>query len=468
MITLQTPGTGFDDFESKIALGLCRIALDCVEPEKVTLEESFDRYLVHIDIENDKMDSLVKSLSWWCLRLLSDEVFLGQKISLRPRWRNQQAEGIADLGISLNNKMGFDQIFQKYLSENQSLRVGSQDSACGHREDGIFGALEEIFSPQLGQPPKRNNIVNQKTLPLCSSCGVLGLLGTASFQLIVSISRRGKIIKEKYFFMPKFRGSIRGDVLLSYIATVKHIRPSLYDIPANSALLALLSMYPHLSRIFISNAPTVFVSRADTSGNVRRYADFEERNIESEMAFLGEKKSGSYNVALAQNTYRHVDDKPELIGLLSRTLQFKQAQDAVSFCREYVSVTEGKQIVYKESVKYIAKEVLGMDEKLIDDPNIGAIASMLRFFVSKQKFGYVDNLRGSRTPEEFEKHLLSAQRDAASIYSKPNDKKDREEKCLFLPNENNIREVLKLLEKNFEQVKTLTCLLSFSYWKKEE
>ena len=111
------------------------------------------------------------------------------------------------------------------------------------------------------------------------------------------------------------------------------------------------------------------------------------------------------------------EDKPEVLGLLSKTLQFKRNEDVISFIGEYVSVTEGKQLIYKESTKYIAKEVLGMDEKLIDDPNIGAISSMLKLFVSKQNFGYVDSLRGPRTPEEFENIFLLIGM-LLSIYSK--------------------------------------------------
>jgi len=477
MITLQTPGTGFDDFESRIALGLCRVALDCVEPDKVTLEESFDRYLVHVDIDEAKKEDLAKSLGWWCLRLLSNEDFLGQKIGLRPRWREQQSKGIANFGMDAQKEQAFKEIFQKYLDENQRMRKGSQDSCCGHgyqKEEKIFGALEEVFSPQLGQPPKRNKVTNQKTLDLCPSCGILGLLGTASFQLIISLRRTGTTVKEKYFMMPRFKGKINGETLLGYIATVKHIRPSLYDVPANSAILALLSSYPHLSRVMqTANKtelyPTFFISRADTGGNVRRYGHFEEKAVGNEVLFLGNKDFGSYNVALAQRAYRRAEDKPELLGLLSKTLQFKQPQDAVSFYREYASVTEGKALVYKESTRFITKEVLKMEEKLIDDPNIGAVASMLRFFVRERKFGYVDNLRSSRSPEEFEKHVLSALRDAASIHSKPEDTKTPDEKKLRLPNETNIREFLRLLQGGkFEDVKTLVCLLAFSYWRKEE
>lgn len=483
MITLQTPGTGFDDFESKIALGLCRIALDCVEPEKVTLEESFDRYLVHINTDEDQ--EIKDALSLWIISIISSEDFLQKIPCTRPKeiydgWntykktgkkvkRKGHASKLAELGIQ--TKAGTLRISDLYNPDvSREPRKGSHDSVCGHKIEKILGAIL-AFSSQLGSPPIRNNPARSTEPPdICPYCAALGFIGISSFQIEITISKEGRWTKERYFFIPRFRGVIKGDVLSSYIAAIKNIKPTLNSIPVNSTLLALLSLHPHAGRIIQKHhhektLPSFFIARADTSGNAPRFQYFKERNVDTELMFLGDNP---YNVALSQNAYRMADTKPEVIGLLSNALQFKQNQDAVSFCREYVSVKEGKQLIYKESIKYIAKEVLGMDEKLIDDPNIGAIASMLRFFVSKQKFGYVDNLRGSRTPEEFEKHLLSAQRDAASIYSKPNDKKDREEKWLFLPNENNIREVLKLLEKNFEQVKTLTCLLSFSYWKKEE
>jgi len=481
MITLQTPGTGFDDFESRIALGLCRVALDCVEPEQVTLEESFDRYLVRIDIGENKSIGIGKALSIWGIKVLSSEDTLNKIPGFRPKEIYDHTNKKGKLTIGYSTKMAkFSQnlfkdpmsILSNYLTTSSDRkREGAHASTCGHTDsEPIFNATLGM-SPQIGKPYKRNNITNQINLHLCASCGALGLLGTTSFQTRVPVSRNGRLTKECYFFMPRFRCQTTGSVLQSYIAGAKHIQPRLNNVPTNSALLAILSSYPHVGRIIqkhlekASILPTFFIARADTSGNAPRYQHFEERNIDAELMFLGDNP---YNVALAQSAYRYTEDKPELLALLSKTLQFKRNQDAVSFCREYVSTTEGRQLVYKESVKYIAKEVLDMDEKLIDDPNIGAVASMLKYFVSKQNFGPVDYLRGSQTPGEFAKYLLDAHRKAAGIYSKPDEKKKEEEKWLFLPTENNVREVLKLSESNFEQVKILTCLLAFTYWRKED
>lgn len=461
MIILQTPGTGFDDFESRIALGLCRVALDCVDSEQVTLEESFDRYLVHIDTEEDNETDIAKSLAYWCIRTLSDQNMLLKTPGFRPLHLDKQAKSIADFGIAIRNTS--EEILERYrLNTPEHIRKGAHDSSCGHDDDGMFGSLL-AFSPQLGQPPKRNNPTHQVTLKLCSVCGALGLLGTYSLQTGVPVNRNGRLTKERYFFMPRFRGRTSGSMLQAYIAGAKHIQPRLNNVPTNSALLALLSSYPHICRIIkehltkASILPVFFVARADSSGNAPRYQHFEERNIDAELMFLG---NNPYNVALAQRAYRYTEDKPELLSLLSKNLQFKQNQDAVSFCREYVSTTEGRQLIYKESVKYIAKEVLGMDEKLIDDHNIGAVASMLKYFVRERRFGYVDNLRSSRSPDEFEKHLLSAQRDAASIYYGTEAGKPKP----YMPNETNFRETLKALNgEDFERIKTLICLLAFSF-----
>ena len=447
----------------------------------MTLEESFDRYLAHVDIDEKERIKLGKALAFWGNKVLSSEDTMNRIPGFRANEIYDRKNKKGKLTIGYSRKMSnFSQnlfknpvaILSNYLTNNlHRNREGAHASTCGHNDsEPIFNAILGM-SPQIGKPYKRNNITNQINLHLCASCGALGLLGTISFQTDVPVSRNGKLTKEKYFFMPRFRGETKGNLLSSYVATVKHVKQRLNSLPANTALLALLSSHPHLCRTIQKHLtqtallPTFFVANAEKDDRgTSRYQYFEEKKIDDELIFLG---NNSYNVALVQSAYRHMEDKPEVLGLLSKTLQFKRNEDVISFYREYVSVTEGKQLIYKESTKYIAKEVLGMDEKLIDDPNIGAISSMLKFFVSKQKFGYVDSLRGSRTPEEFEKHLLSAHRDAASIYSKPDDKKDKEEKWLYLPNDNNVREFLKVLEGNFEQVKTLTCLLAFTYWKKE-
>jgi len=464
MITLQTPGTGFDDFESRIALGLCRVALDCVEPEQVTLEESFDRYLIHINIDEGKKDNLVKSLSWWCLRTLSDRSSLLRIIGFRPKGIDIQTEKISKHGLAIQNKQ--NDILQFYnLTLSKTIRKGSHDLICGHKKTEKFPAIL-AFSPSLGSPPIRNNPVRSTNPPdLCIYCGTLSVLGITSFQVNMQINNKKKI-KETISFIPRFRSQTSGRALSQYIAAIKNITIRLASIPSISASLGLLSSYPHIARILSENVKTIFIARGEYTNppGVWRYNFSEERNIDAELKFLGDNP---YNVALAQSAYRYTEDKPELLGLLSKTLQFKRNQDAVSFCREYVSTTKGKQLVYKESVKYIAKEVLDMDEKLIDDPNIGAVAKMLKYFVSKQNFGPVDYLRGSQTPEEFAKYLLDAHRKAAGIYSKPDEKKDKKEKELFFPSEDNVREVLKLSESNFEQVKILTCILAFTYWRKE-
>lgn len=479
MITLQTPGTGFDDFESRIALGLCRVVLDCAEPEQVILEQVDDRYVVYIDIENPI--KINEALSLWIIRNIASEDFLQKIPGTRPKeifdgmteykntgkriLRKGHASKLASFGSKIkNNALSILDLYSEKSIRNP--RRGAHDNTCGHEISKILGAIL-TFSPQLGSPPVRNNPVRSTEPPdVCPYCASLALIGLASFQIGVTVSRNGRFTKEKYFFIPRFRGKTNGNTLLSFIAVIKHVQPRLVSVPTNTALLALLSIHPHLCRTFqAASILTLFVANADRDNRgTSRFQHFEEKNIDGELMFLGDNP---YNVALAQNAYRYAEDKPELLGLLSRTLEFKLNQDAVSFYREYGSITEGRQLVYKEVTKYIAKEVLGMDQKLIDDPNIGAIASMLKFFVSKQKFGYVDNLRGAKNPEEFEKHLLLAQRDAASIYSKPDDKKDKEERWLFLPNDNNVRELLKLLEGNFEKVKTLTCLLAFTYWRKE-
>lgn len=465
MIVLQTPGTGLDDLESRVALGMCRVALDCVDPEKVMLVEESDRFLVQIHIEENKASDISKSLALWCTRVLGDQTTLLKIPGFRPLHLENQATGVAGFGIKAREQK---EILLRYTSnDTRALRKGAHDSVCGHKIKGdkkISDALLAL-SPHLGKPPKRNSAKSRANLHLCPPCAVFGLLGTNSFQISLQISSVNRKKREYFFFMPRFRGEMNGEDLLAYIVATKHIRHRFQGVPSNSSILALLSCYPHVSRLKMPK--TFFVGRGETDGKSWRYQSHKEQTAEAELAFLSHN---SYNVALAQDAYQKAEQKSELIGLLSKTLKQNSPSDALSLYREYASMTEGKALVYQESTRYIAKEVLGMDAKLIDDPNVGAVASMLRFFVRKRKFGYVDNLRGSRNPEEFEKHLLSAQRDAASIHAKTDDQKDNIERYLSLPGENQMREFLKLLHgnDNFESVRTLVSLLAFTYWKKED
>lgn len=460
--TFYTPGTGLPDFEMRIALGLCAAALNAVEPEKIRLREELDRYAIEIIDNPDSSNDIQKSLAWLCQNRLADQSLLLRTPGFRPLHLDKQARGVADFGKKLiNGGIQLADIFS-YKIRNRS---GAHDYACTHtdsKDKKIFGALL-AFSPYLGQPPKRNNVTHQITLPVCPCCGVAGLAGTALFQIDISISNPDRTKKERFFFLPRFAGETDGVILSKYLAAAKHVRGNLNDIPALAAPLALLALYPHLIESLGSAVDTFFVGRLDSSGNAPRYGYNVEQPVQMDIRFL----DSLYNRAFVQKCYR-MDSRSELLGLLARSLQNQDEKSALDFARSYVGATESKAMLPWSTSEFFAKEVFDMDTSLLEGEKfkiIKEVADMLQYFVRERNFGYVDNLRKARDADEFAKLLLDAQREAQSAMLDP-----KKQSKPFLPGQNTIQRLLQLIneaEKQFKSVQTLVALLAFTYYKKE-
>lgn len=462
-ISFYTPGIGLPDFEMRIALGLCAAALNVVDPGDIVLKENFDRYIVVIPDDPNVLNNIQKSLGWLCQNRLADPSLLLRTPGFRPLHLDKQAKGISVFGENLlkNNHRLVD-IFKN----SDHRRRGAHDYPCGHsdfKDIEPFGALL-TFSPQLGQPPKRNNISNNKTLPLCPYCGVAGLAGTVFFQIDISISNPDRTKRERFFFLPRFKGETSGLILSKYLAATKHVRGNLDDISSSAAPLALLALYPHLIDAFGGSVDTFFIGRLDSSGNAPRYGYNVEQPAQTEIRFL----DSVYNRAFVQRCYRMVS-KSELLGLLAHSLQNIDEKVALDFTRSYVSATESKSLLPWSTCEFFAKEVCRMDKSLLEGDRFKVIkeaADMLQYFVRERNFGYVDNLRKARDADEFSKLLLDVQREAQSAMLDPKKQNNKP----FLPGQNTLQHLLKIInedERQFKSVQTLIALLAFTYYKKE-
>lgn len=464
--TFYTPGTGLPDFEMRIALGLCAAALNAVEPEKIRLVELYDRYCVEIDDDGDVTAKVMKALGWLCQNKISDQSLLLRIPGFRPLHLENQSVGIAKFGKKIANKNSKP---KNIFTEKNEIRKGAHASACGHnysRNDKITGALVS-FCPQLGQPPKRDNVTHQITLPLCPFCVVSSLAGTFFFQIDVAINTSDRSKKERFFFLPHFAGIIKGGEMAQYIATAKHISRKIEDIPAPAALLALLSLYPHLIEILRDKVDSFFVGRLDSSGNAPRYEYQVEKSDPKEITFL----KNAYNRALVQALLQErifSQDRSKLLGLLARAFRNIDEKSALDFARTYVGVREGKALLSRKTTDSFAQEIFNMDKSLLEGENfdvIKKIADMLQYFVRERNFGYVDNLRKARDADEFAKLLLDAQREAQSAVLDP-----KKQYKPYLPGQNTVQQMLQLVnnEKQFRSVQTLVALLAFTYYKKED
>ncbi|MBW1716488.1 MAG: hypothetical protein JRJ77_11815 [Deltaproteobacteria bacterium] len=459
-----TPGTGLPDFEMRIALGLCGAALNSVKPEKIRLIEEFDRYLIKIDEESNIANSLMtKALGWLCQNRLSDQSLLLRIPGFRRRHIDNQSSKLADFGKKLLSTGGD---LNNVFVENVRGRKGSHATACGHKYPKAKKITDAILplSPQLGKPPKRNSsILNPPGIPLCPYCVATSIAGTVYFQMNVNINNPDRSKKERFFFLPHFRGESTGEQLAIYLAVAKHLSGNLENIPASTALIVLLSLYPHLIDSFHDSVSSFFVGRAESSGNVTRYGYQAEQSASIEFPFLKDV----YNRALVQDCYRS-NERSRLLSLFTDSLHNLEEKSALDFARTYVGVKEGKMMLPWATTEFFIKEAFNMDKSLLEGDKfdvIKKVSDMLQYFVRERNFGYVDNLRKARDADEFAKLLLDAQREAQSGMLDP-----KKQAKPYLPGQSTIQNMLLLVndnEKQFHSVQTLVALLAFTYYKKE-
>ncbi|MCZ7383779.1 MAG: hypothetical protein O8C63_03410 [Candidatus Methanoperedens sp.] len=463
LTTFYTPGTGLPDLEMRIALGLCAASLNAFDPEKVTLYELDDRYCIEINENHNAETAMARSLAWICSNKLADERIFGNLPGVHTRWYKSQAKNVAKFGKWLFENPTFPESMK---NGNLFHKEGATSSACGHpynHDDEVFTALL-VLSPHIGKPPVRNSMQTVKNLPICPYCGVLALAGAAIFQICLSIQ---KTDDNNIFFLPRFSGRVQGEILSSYLAATKHLRNSLYDIPAMAGILVLLGNYPNVVDILCgekSNVHSFFVSRYQAERSGARYEKLLEQSIRNEEAFLF---YSPYNRALLLKCYKD-NNRSELLAFLARSLQNYDIKSALDFARTYVSSTEGKAMLPLSTTEFLLKEVCKMDKTLLEGEKfkvIKEVADMLQHFVRERNFGYVDNLRKARDADEFGRLLLDAQREAQSVMLDP-----KKQIKPYLPGQNTVQRVLQIVnedEKQFKSVQTLVALLAFTYYKKE-
>lgn len=104
-----------------------------------------------------------------------------------------------------------------------------------------------------------------------------------------------------------------------------------------------------------------------------------------------------------------------------------------------------------------------MGVKIVSLDSVKSIADMLRYFVGQRRFGYIDQVRAARTLKEFERHLMTALREARAL--KEAAKKGTPEWYIHVPTVDEIEDAIKLVgdAEKLEEVKTVISLYAFSY-----
>ncbi|RLG99511.1 hypothetical protein DRO38_07645, partial [Candidatus Bathyarchaeota archaeon] len=94
------------------------------------------------------------------------------------------------------------------------------------------------------------------------------------------------------------------------------------------------------------------------------------------------------------------------------------------------------------------------------------------YFIRERKYGYADDIRNARKDsKDFEETIVKMLREAElrRVQQEQDKNSGKEVKnWVHLPNEEEIKEIFRLTNEDFEQVKTALVILAFSFPTKKE
>ncbi|HIE36292.1 MAG TPA: type I-A CRISPR-associated protein Csa5, partial [Candidatus Omnitrophica bacterium] len=151
---------------------------------------------------------------------------------------------------------------------------------------------------------------------------------------------------------------------------------------------------------------------------------------------------------------------------LTNLIENRRKENITKFARLYVqetSLKESKKVnfLYYQTTKYLLKEVAMIKNEIIENRAIQSLAKTLRYFVREKKYGYIDNLRNAKKESrDFEECLSKMLRETRLRFE--------QDKKIHPPREDEIREIFKLANENFEDVKISLVMLALSLPEKKE
>jgi len=446
MITLYTPATGFPDLEAKIAYGLARVGIEAFGIDKIGIQDHGGFYAVTVN-SDDEFDRLDKSFNMLCRRLLSssyiplstpgikggsaksipateDEVFslVGYK-SIPFNAENKRSENVCrHRGKSVGNIIGF-----------------ATSTSYHHRRDGLDVSIQQNV-PRRPTNPKN----------LCKSCALLSLLGIWYASFVFNIADKEVMVIP----IPNVV-KITGLRLQEIFALQHQIRKNWLNQKTSQVLIPMLFLSKIPSSADILNGFDLFIAILSGGGQrgyhvdglflipIERYLDFIQRT--------------PYNIATINIMLRR-EAHGSLLEL-NKAIYNRDKTSILKFARIYVQDTSTDSftnLLYSETARYLLKEVYMINSAIIENPALGSLARTLRYFIREKKYGYADDIRNARKEsKDFEDTIAKMLREGRL-------RLEQKEK-IHLPTDEEIKEVFRLANDDFDQTKTALVILAFSF-----
>lgn len=455
---LYTPATGFPDLEAKIALGLARIGIEGGFKNEVSPMKGF----YQISFRENAPEKINETFSLIASRLLSSPRLydLGIKARRRSLYPTVDEKG------NFKNRLREIDLVSLFSAPRRFELNFRSEKFCGHTEIPKFGSpignethsggLILLASYHAGKPYWRDNRKAEFNLSLCEVCGYLATLGYLSFALRIQM---GAGNNRKYIIaLPFPRKVLVDNDILKFFALQKTLHNFwLSDlIPLRDFVPGLLAKTPSLAE-FVKEIPLDFhltlVSRDNRGDTV-----VEQTEITHTVPFAEFICASAYNSSTVEKL---LGGTPKIASLNALTELFASSKKdgLIMFARLYVQETSTDNyisLLYPETSKYLLKEVAMISQQIIENHALGSLARTLRYFVRERKYQYADNLRNARKDSrDFEETIAMMLREGRLRLE--------QHKMIHLPTDQEVKEVFRLANENFEELKTALVILAFSF-----
>jgi len=478
-ITLYTPATGFPDLEIKIAYGLARVGIEVGSDIEITLMQGYYR----LRLSNTSKEKFNKTFLMLAQRLLSSDRWfdLGVKAKYKSIYPTVDKKG--QFKESLKGK-DVVELFSSLPKVNFNF---DKEKACGHHKIPKFGSTKEdsgqlgglilLASFHAGKPQIRDNRKKDFNLGLCEICGYLATLGSISFCIAIHLGKRKN--RKFVLVLPIPHEVLKIEDLLKLLSLQKVLNNNwLSDlIPLRVFSLGLLAKFPSLcdlvkeSNLYFH----LFLLSKDNRGDTV----VEQTKIVSILNYSDFIDFSSYNSSTIENLLGTWSDEnpPKIASLNEITLFLESGKKDVlaKFARLYVQETSSNNftnLLYPETAKYLLKEVAMINSEIIENPALGSLARTLRYFIRERKYSYADKIRNARDKSrDFEETIAEMFREGElRRVQQEQDRKARKniENWIHLPKDEEIKEVFRLANKDFDGTKTALVILAFSFPVKTE
>lgn len=457
-IILHTPATGFPDLEIKIAYGLALVGIEAGANIELSSERGYYK-LKFSKISEDKFNKTFLMLSQ---RLLSSDRWYN--LGVKSRWKTNYPT------IDKNNRFKVrlldTDLVNLYNPLPEAIYSFDKEKACRHARIPVFGSdkgdgkqlggLILLASFHAGKPYKRNKVESDFNMGLCEICGYLITLGFLSFstQIHIGKGRNRKFVS----VVPIPYDSLNSVALLKLLSSQKVLNGSwlsnliplkvfslglLAKFPSLCDILKDLNLYFHLSLLSKDSHGDTVVEQTQIVDilNAFNFIDFSPYNASTIERLLGTRS----------------DKHPPKISSLTEITLFlenRRKEILMRFVRFYTQETS--TLLYQETSKYLLKEVAMISSTIVENKALGSLARTLRYFVRKKKYGYADDIRNARKNSTgFEETIAKMLREGRLRLE--------QQELIHLPNEDEIKEIFRLANTEFDQVKTVLAILAFSF-----